>query len=176
MPKTKGQKATLIANLADKIKKSRSIFFLFYHRLGVKDNENLRKNLRRDQSEYYVVKKTLLNRAWQSAKLPEMDFKKYPGQVAAVFSYGDEVLPAKTIAEFKKENEDKIGFLGGWLDGAGLDAVQVEAVSKLPAKIELYSRLVGTLNAPVSGLVNVLAGNLRGLVYALKAIGEKSNK
>jgi large subunit ribosomal protein L10 len=58
------------------------------------------------------------------------------------------------------------------MEGAVLSAKEVTALAQLPSKLELRGQLVGTLAAPMSGFVNVLAGNLRGLVYALNAIAE----
>ena len=49
----------------------------------------------------------------------------------------------------------------------------MNALAKLPSKEELLGQLVGTLNAPISGFVNVLAGNLRGLVTVLQAVADK---
>jgi large subunit ribosomal protein L10 len=54
-----------------------------------------------------------------------------------------------------------------------MSADEVMALAKLPSKQELLAKLVGTINAPVSGFVNVLAGNIRGFVQVLKAISEK---
>ena len=59
------------------------------------------------------------------------------------------------------------------LEGAFISAEKVEALAKLPGKKQLLGQLVGTLNAPISGFVNVLAGNLRGLVNILNAVKEK---
>ena len=60
--------------------------------------------------------------------------------------------------------------LAGLLDGQLMSVEQVKALAKLPSKKELIGQLVGTLGAPISGFVNVLAGNLRGLVTVLGAI------
>jgi large subunit ribosomal protein L10 len=49
----------------------------------------------------------------------------------------------------------------------------VGALAKVPDKQELYAKLVGSLNSPISGFANVLAGNLRSLMYVLKAVEEK---
>ena len=174
MPKNKIQKGEISRDLSEKIKKSKSIVFAGFNALGVKDNENLRAQLRKENGEYYVAKKTLLNLALKENKL-DINIKNFDGKIAAIFSYADEVAPAKIIGNFRKdkEKEGKIFFLGGVLEGKLLSKEQVEELSKLPSKRELYARLVGTLNAPISGFVNVLAGNLRGLVTVLKAISEK---
>ena len=175
MPKSKIQKKEILSNLADKIKKSKSIIFTGFNALGVKDNENLRVKLRAENSEYYVAKKTLINRAFKDSKIDGLNTKDFVGKIAAIFSYEDEVAPAKIIGEFRKDKEkqEKIFFLGGILENKLLSKEEVESLAKLPSKHELYAKLVGSLNAPVSGFVNVLSGNLRNLVNVFKAISEK---
>ena len=173
MPKSKIQKGEIMRNLTSRIKKSKSIVFAGFNALGVKDNEALRSKLRAESGEYYVAKKTLLERALKEQGIENLDTKSLEGKLAVIFSYEDEVSPAKVVDAFRKDKEDKIFFLGGILEGKLLSKTEVEALAKLPSKVELLSRLVGTLNAPVSGFVNVLAGNLRGLVTVLKAIEEK---
>lgn len=174
MPKSKIQKQEIFRDLNERIKKSKSIVFAGFNALGVKDNEMLRSKLREENSEYYVAKKTLLNLALKENKV-EVDVDGLEGKVAAVFSYEDEVASAKILGNFlnTKEKAGKIVFLGGIIDGKFIDRVQVEALSKLPAKQELYAKLVGSLNSPISGFVNVMAGNLRSLVTVLKAVAEK---
>jgi len=173
MPKSKIQKNEIMRNLTERIKKSKSIVFAGFNALGVKENEALRAKLRETHGEYYVAKKTLLERALKEQGIENLDTKSLAGKLAVIFSYEDEVSPAKAVDAFRKDKEDKIFFLGGILEGKLLSKTEVEALAKLPSKQELLSRLVGTLNAPVSGFVNVLAGNLRGLVTVLKAIEEK---
>jgi large subunit ribosomal protein L10 len=174
MPKNKIQKQEIFRNLSERIKKSKSIIFAGFNALTVKDNENLRAQLRKENSEYYVAKKTLMNLAFKENKL-DINVRDFDGKVAAVFSYEDEVASAKILGNFRKEKDKdaKIFFLGGILEGKLLSQTEVEALSKLPSKQELYAKLVGSLNAPVSGFVNALAGNLRNLVYVLKAIEAK---
>jgi len=143
--------------------------------LGVKDNESLRDQLRQENGEYYVAKKTLLGLALKNQGVDGLDTKSLGGKIAAVFSYGDEVAAAKVLDKFRqdKEKSNKLNFIAGILEGKLLTKEEIEALAKLPSKQELYAKLVGSLNAPVSGFVNALAGNLRNLVYVLKAIEEK---
>lgn len=173
MPKTKEQKKNILADIEDKISRAKSVVFANFKGLGVKENEELRTKLKFENSEYYVAKKTLLGLAYKNKGIDSLDIDNFSGQVATVFGYDDEVAPAKIIDQFKKDNQDKIDFIGGILEGKYIDAEKVGSLAKLPSKIELYAKLVGSINAPVSGLVNVLAGNLRNLVYVLKAIEEK---
>jgi len=176
MPKTKLQKQEILRDLANKINKAKSVVFAKFDGLEVKDNEDLRKKLRQAGSEYYVAKKTLINLAFKENKdMPKIDVDQFDGKIAAVFGYEDEVAPAKMIAEFQKDHEEVIDFVGGILENRFISADEVSALSKLPSRDELYAKIVGSINAPVSGFVNALAGNLRNLVYVLKAVEEKKS-
>jgi large subunit ribosomal protein L10 len=173
MPKSKVQKQEILRSLQKKIGEAKSIVFAGFNALGVKDNEALRDLLRQENGEYYVAKKTLLGLAFKNQGVDVLDTKGLDGKIAAIFSYGDEVAAAKVLDNFRKDKGEKLYFLGGILEGKLLSKEEIEAVAKLPSKTELYAKLVGSLNAPVSGFVNALAGNLRNLVYVLKAIEEK---
>ncbi len=173
MAKSKEQKTQILENLITKIKSSKSIVFTKFNGLKVKENEELRKQLKKEDSEYYVAKKTLLRLAFRGFEIKGLDVKKFDGQIAAVFGFKDEVMPAKIVDEFAKGKEDKIEFLGGVLENKFISQKEVNDLAKLPSKDELYAKIVGSLNAPIFGFVNVLAGNLRNFVYVLKAIEEK---
>lgn len=174
MPKNRIQKQVIFRDLNEKIKKSKSVVFAGFNALGVKDNEALRLKLKAEGGEYYVAKKTLMNLALKENRL-EVNVRDLSGKLAVIFAYEDEVAPAKILGNFckEKDKEGKIFFLGGILDGKLLSKEDVLALSTLPSKKELYTKMLGSLNAPISGFVNVLAGNLRGLVNVLKAISEK---
>lgn len=175
MPKTKEQKRTILKELSDKIAKAKSIIFAKYSGLTVKENEDLRAKLRQENNEYYVAKKTLLSLALKDKAIAGLDVKKFEGQIAAIFGYGDEVSPAKIVGQFKKEKdkEGKIEFIGGILENKYIGMSEVANLATLPSRQELYAKIVGSINAPVSGFVNALAGNIRNFVGVLKAIGDK---
>ncbi|HAT73826.1 MAG: 50S ribosomal protein L10 [Candidatus Moranbacteria bacterium GW2011_GWF2_36_839] len=167
---TRLQKEELVKSLAQKLKDSKAVVFSDFKGLAVKDMTVLRNELREKGIDFKVLKKTLISIALKDAGI-EMDLKKMEGQIAIAVSQGDEVEAAKIIAKMAKVNEN-LKIAGGILGKKILSTEEVMALSKLPSKDELLAKLVGTLNAPVSGFVNVLAGNLRGLVQVLKAVSE----
>jgi len=167
---TKDQKKNIVKDLAEKIKKSKAVVFSDFKGLKVKDMTNLRRELSKEGTDMKVVKKTLMNLALKDAGI-ELDTNKFEGQIAVAVSEKDEVMAAKIIAKFAKVNEN-IKIVGGILGDKVLAKEEVMALAKLPTKEELLAKLVGTLERPVSGFVNVLAGNLRGLVQVLKAISD----
>ncbi|MDP1834283.1 MAG: 50S ribosomal protein L10 [Candidatus Moranbacteria bacterium] len=168
---TKQQKEVIIKELAEKLKNSKAVVFSDYKGLKVKDMTVLRRDLRAEGVDLKVLKKTLINIALKDAGI-EMDAKALEGQVAIAISSKDEVAAAKIIAKLAKVNEN-LKIVGGILGTKELSIAEVDALAKLPSKEELLAKLVWTLNAPVSGFVNVLAGNMRGFVTALQAIADK---
>lgn len=168
---TKVQKEVIVKDLAEKLKNSKAVVFSDYKGLNVADMTQLRRDLRAEGVDLQVLKKTLMNIALKDAGI-EMDAKALEGQVAIAISNKDEVAAAKIIAKLAKANNN-LKIVGGILGTKELSVNEVNALAKLPSKEELLAKLVGTLNAPVSGFVNALAGNVRGLVTVLQAISEK---
>ncbi len=167
---TKNQKKELVKDLAEKIKTAKSIVFADFKGIKVKDLTLLKKELRKEKVDFRVVKKTFINIAFKETGI-EMDAKKMDGQVAISIAKEDEIAPAKILSKFAKNNEN-LKIISGILESKILSKEEIKALASLPSKDELLAKLVGTINAPVSGFVNVLAGNMRGLVQALKAISE----
>lgn len=170
MPKTRAEKEQIIADLSDKLGKMKSAVFTSVSGYTMEDANELRSKGREQGVELLVAKKTLLIRALEANgfKVGKDDLQ---GSILTSFGYDDEVAAAKLMAEYAKGRED-IKLVGGILEGEFVDSAAVNQLSSLPSKEELLAKVVGSLNAPVSGFVNVLAGNLRNLVYALNAIKE----
>lgn len=169
---TRNQKHELVKELTEKIKAAKSVVFVDFKGLKVKDATILKKSLRAAQVEYVVVRKTLIDIALKNAGIEGAEIAQLEGQVAVSLSNADEVAGAKIISDFAKTNES-VKMLGGVLGDQLMTAAEVKALAKIPSREQLLGQLVGTLNAPVSGFVNVLAGNLRGLVGVLNAIKEQ---
>lgn len=172
MPKTRSEKEKTVTTLAEKLGKMRSVIFANYEGLTVAEIQDLRKELKKEGVDYSVVKKTLLKIALKEAG-KDIDPKTISGNFGTAISYEDEVAPARIMASFAKKHE-ALKMVAGILEDRLIPAEKVNALAKLPSKQELLAKLVGSINAPISGFVNVLAGNLRGLVNVLNAI--KDNK
>lgn len=170
MPKTRAEKEANVQALVAELKAMKSIVFANYEKLPVSDIEALRKLCKAEGVSYTVAKKTLLKQAFAQAGIA-IDPKAVEGNFATLIATVDEVAPAKIVMKFAKDHE-ALAVKGGILEGMLVDTKAIVALSKLPGKQELLAKLVGSINAPVSGFVNVLAGNLRGLVTVLTRIQE----
>ncbi|NCA94198.1 MAG: 50S ribosomal protein L10 [Sphingobacteriia bacterium] len=167
---TRSQKEEVVKDLTEKIKASKSIVFADYSGVKTNDINELKSRLKKEGTNLRVIKKKLVDLSLKNAKI-EVDIKSLPGQLAITISDNDEVAPARVLSKFAKENEN-LKILGGVLGVKGMSAKEVNDLAKLPSKEEMLAKLVGTLNAPLTGLVNVLSGNTRGLVTVLKAIAD----
>ena len=172
MAKTRQQKEETLELLKEKFAQSKGVVLADYTGLKVVDAEVLR-NLCKDQGiDIIAVKKTIIKKIMEDLKMSGVEDVDFSGSLAVAFSQ-DEVLPAKILNDFAKKHE-QVQLRAGVIEGNIMGLAQVKALAILPSKQELYAKVVGSLQAPVSGFVNVLAGNLRGLVQVLSAI--KNNK
>ncbi|EKD43686.1 MAG: 50S ribosomal protein L10 [uncultured bacterium] len=169
MPKTKQQKAQTVSSLTDDLKGSKGAVFANFQGLKVTDFEILRKQARAEQVQVQVAKKTLVKRVFEDLGV-SADPKLFEGGVVTLAGQ-DEIAAAKVVSNFAKDH-DMVKIFGGILEGNFIDAASVKNLASLPNKQQLLGQLVGTLNAPVSGFVNVLAGNLRNLVNVINNIKE----
>ena len=167
MAKTKEQKQKILEELKEKTEKQKSIVFVDFSGLPVKDITELRKKMREKDCEFKVAKKTLIQWAFKKNN-PEIGEKirALQGEIALGFGYADEISPFKILGDFCKTQKN-LKILGGLLDNEFLDAEQAVALSILPAKEEILARIVGSISAPISNFVNVLQGNIKGLIYVL---------
>ncbi len=159
------KKEETINQLAEKLKKAKSIVLADYSGLDVASFTDIKNQLEKDKAEFTVAKNTLLNLASKRAGV-EIPAEALKGSTAIVLAYGDEITPIKDLAKFEKQYEKptpKVGFLGKDL----LSVERIKQLAILPSKDELKAKFVGTLNSPIYGLVSVLNGNIRNLVYVL---------
>lgn len=168
MAKTRKQKEENLSQVEANLSQAKALVFTGYHGLTVADMDKLRSALRAEQVKFQVIKKTILQRAFRQVKL-DIDAKALGQGLAVAFGLADEVAPAKLLAKFQKDHE-ALKIYGGLLENKFIDAAAVMSLAKLPSKLELYAKLVGSMNAPVAGLVNTLAGTMRGLITALNGI------
>ena len=96
----------------------------------------------------------------------------FQGPVALAFGYDDPASPARVLTAFRKKHpkpEVKVCMI----DGDVMPGSEVENISKWLTRDELIAKIVGSLNSPISGLVNTLSGVLRQLVTVLDAVRDK---
>lgn len=172
MAKTRVQKQDAVKILVDKINKAKSAVLTAQRGLTVTDSTELRDKCREENVEYVSVKKTLLNIALKESNLGEVDLSAFDGIVGIVLGYEDEVAPARIAYTFAK-NHEQLQLHNGVLEGTLVDSAKVAQLAQLPSKDELLAKFIGSMNAPVSGMVSVLSGTMRGFVRVLDQVKEQ---
>lgn len=168
MALTKDKKKQIIEKLEKSISGQKIMLFVGIAKLKTKDMLDLKKNLKEKGNVLAVAKKTLFKIAAKNKGI-DIDARKLDGEVAIVFGAEDEVSAANIVSKFSKKN-DNLKILGGFFEKEAIGSDKVVALASIPPKQELLAKLVGSINAPASNFVNVLAGNIRGLVVALSQI------
>ena len=165
-------KAAVVEEMKEKLQSAQGAVFVGFSGLSVADVTKLRRKFREGGVEYKVVKNTLTRIAADELGFNDLD-AVLEGPTAIAYSAEDTVAPAKILKDFIKETKtEALTVKAGIADGQVIDAA-VEALASLPSREELLAKLVGSMQAPISGLVNVLQGNIRNMVYVLDAVRAK---
>ena len=172
MPKSKNQKIKDLEELTGKLKTAKSVVLSEYRGTSVKDLDKFRNALRKEKVFSKVYKITLIRKALQACGI---DASRVDYKIPVILSASDddETTPARVIKSLAKELKT-IGILQGITDGRLVSKAQVLVLVDLPSKDQLRAQVIAAINAPVSGFVNVLAGNIRGLINALNAVAQKA--
>ena len=165
------QKQSIVEDLKDRFTKSKVVIVTDYKGLDVTSINSLRRQLREADCEYRVVKNTLLRRASEETDIAVIK-ETFTGPNAVAFSYEDPVAPAKVLTEFAKSN-DKLEIRVGVMDGKMLDVNAIEALSALPSRDVLLSKLLYAMNGVPGSFVSTLNNILRQMLNVLVAIKEQ---
>lgn len=169
MAKSRSQKQDTVAAYRAQLEKASAVYFVDTKGLTAIETSDLKKKLYDLNSNLNVVKNRLMLIALKEEGYG-IPAQMEEGQNAVVFS--DEAnlsAAAKIIAEFNKESK-KGEIKAGILFKKVLSSSEVKELAELPGMDQMRAIFLGTLNAPVTGFVTALAGNIRNLGYALNAI------
>lgn len=174
MALTKEKKNEVVAEVSDLLGSSRLTVVAAYQGTTVKAIQDLRRQARNNGTSIKVIKNRLVVKAiTANDTLKSADTSALNGMLLYAFNSEDEVAPAQALANFAK-TQPTIKFVGGiTADGNFIDASEVTVLASLPSKDQLRGMLVGTIGAPLSGFVNVLSGNVRGVLNVLNARAEQ---
>lgn len=168
------EKASKVAELKDLLTSSKGVVLVNYCGLTVAEDTELRAKMREAGVKYMVAKNTFIRIAAKEAGIEGLD-SVLEHNTALAFSAEDPVAPAKILNDFSKDHE-ALELKAGVLDGKVIAVDEVKALAELPSREELLAKLVGSMQAPISGLVNVLQGTIRNFVYTLEAVRQKKEQ
>jgi large subunit ribosomal protein L10 len=162
------QKTAVIDEIAEQIQSSEAIFAVDYRGITVAQAADLRARLRDADARFRVVKNSLSERAADQAGMADLK-PLLVGPTALALVRGDAALAAKALNDAARQF-NLLEFKGGVLNGSVLSADDVRSIARLPSRDVLYAQLVGTVAAPLTGLVRGLNALITGLAIQLQAI------
>ncbi|PLX78893.1 MAG: 50S ribosomal protein L10 [Desulfuromonas sp.] len=167
----RNSKEQMVAEFAEKLASAKAAFIADYRGLTVDQVNDLRGKLREAGVDYRVVKNTLLKLAIKGTDAECLE-EFLQGPTAIAIALDDPVAPAKALSEYVKGN-DKFQLKGGMLEGKTLALDDIKALADLPSREVLLAKMLGSMSAPATNFVGVLAAVPRSLVQVLAAIKDQ---
>ena len=155
MPKTREQKEIQIKQLTDKLRKHPNAVLAEFTGVTMEDLSDFRSKAREEAVTFQVVKNTLITKAAKDAGIKDLDVSKVARQLAITTGDADEVTLSKLVYNFAKDNKDKVKIYLGILESKVVPSDMIIQLAQLPSREELLAKVVGSINAPVSGFVTV---------------------
>lgn len=170
----KNEKIETVQELSTQFAKVKAAIVAEYRGLSVEQMTSLRKKVKGASASFRVTKNRLAKLALTTEALKAGLTPHLIGPTGIATSESDVVMLAKALVDFAKDNE-LFKIKGGMVEGKSVNAKGLEALAKLPSREEMLSMLLSVMQGPARGVVTTLSAVSRGLVTAIKAIGEKKS-
>jgi large subunit ribosomal protein L10 len=174
----KKQKEQTVLELKAKMNKASSLYLTDFTGLTVEETNQFRDELYNAKVDYKVVKNTLIKKALGSAaenkfgSQSEKLIENLKGPTGVIFAYDDPVSPAKIIKKFyEKLNKPKLKV--ALIDNIPYDKSRLNDLAALPTKPEIISSIIGSIHAPISGIVNSINAVIRDLASIIEEVAKK---
>ena len=157
MPNAKilSEKQAVVEALAARLQAASAGVIVDYRGITVAEDTQLRRELSQSSVEYSVVKNTLTKFAMDKAGLSGLDHV-LNGTTSLATSAADPIAPIRIVSEFAKKMNGKFEVKGGFMEGKVLPMSEISEIAQLPGKDALYSKVLGTMLAPITSLAVVL--------------------
>lgn len=153
MAKSRLQKKVVVDEIAKLSGDAKSVVFVSFKGLPVKEETALRSSLRAEGVKYKVVKKTLLSRALEG---------KFPGEKPEIEGMGaiavgdDMIAPARGVYEFQKTHAGMISIVGGVFEGKYVSATEMMEIATIPGHDVLFAKFLNVINSPIQRFASVV--------------------
>ena len=147
-------KQPVVQAIAEDVKDAQAVVLVDYRGLTVAEDTAMRKELREAGVIYKVCKNTMMKRAFEGTEFAGLD-EYLEGPSAIAISKDDATAPARIICKFAKEAK-ALEVKAGVIEGTVYDANGIVELSKVPSREELLSKLLGSIQSPITNLARVL--------------------
>ena len=168
----RAEKVAAVQEVADCLDRAEIAVIADYRGLTVAQMTEFRRQLAHAESEMRVAKNTLAKLAVRGTPR-EVISEVLEGPTAFVFGYGDAARTAKAFTDIVRTQRLQFPIKGALFADRLLSAADVARLAELPTRDVLIAQVLGTVQAPLTGLVSVLAGTLQKFLGVLEARGEQ---
>jgi large subunit ribosomal protein L10 len=165
------KKHEVVAELSEKLSDAKCLYLTDFTGLDVAAITELRRRLTAARVDYLVVKNTLARRALAGGPYEGLA-EHLSGPNAFALSREDVVTAAKILTDFAKERE-KPQIRAGAIEGRVVSIDEIRRIAELPPRDQLLAQVVGTVRAPIAGLVYTLSGLLSKFVRTVDAVRQQ---
>lgn len=168
----RSEKEQIVAEVTEVVGRAQGMFFTDFGDLTVEQATELRREFRKSGVDYRVVKNTLIRKALESVTGYDKVYDKLVGPTGVAFAFDDPVVPAKIIQKFS-EKHSKLSLKVCVLDKEVYDGARLGELAKLPSRKEMMASILGSIQAPLTGVPTVINAVLRDLVSVIGEIEKK---
>ena len=147
-------KKPVVAEISENVKDAQSVVLVDYRGLTVEQDTDLRKQLREAGITYKVYKNTMMNFAFKGTDFEALA-PYLEGPSAVAISKDDATAAARVLSKFAK-TAPALEIKGGVVEGVCYDAKGMENVAKIPSREELLSKLLGSIQSPITNFARVM--------------------
>ncbi|MDQ1266991.1 MAG: large subunit ribosomal protein [Bacteroidota bacterium] len=169
---TKEKKRQIVAELIEKLKNTTGLYVYDFAKMTVADTIAFRKLLKDKGFEARVAKNTLIKRAIDEVGGFDIPAKNMFGQSGLIFSYTDPVAPAKIFRQYIEKRETPV-LKAAVIEGSFYDGSQLKQLAELPTREEMISSIIGSIAAPISGIVGSVGAVMRDIAYLVEEVAKK---
>lgn len=163
-------KKAMVKQLTERLQNAQAGVLADYRGLTVEQDTELRRKLREANVEYTVLKNSIIRFAAKEVGLEDLD-SVLEGPTAIATSNDDVISPAKVLCDFAKGN-DLLEIKAGFVEGKVISIDEVKQYASIPSKEVLISKMMGSLQSPISKLARLIAGYR----YRRSCTGRKSRR
>ncbi|MBA4311053.1 MAG: 50S ribosomal protein L10 [Chlorobiaceae bacterium] len=168
----RSEKEQIIADVKEMIEKAKGMYFADFTGITVEHITELRREFRKSNIDYRVVKNTLVRKALESVTGYDQVIPKLVGHTGIAFGYEDPAAPAKIIKKFR-DKHNKLALKVCVLENQVFDGTHLDEIAKLPSRNDLIAGIIGSIQSPISSVVGAINALARDLVTIIDAIEKK---
>jgi large subunit ribosomal protein L10 len=171
---TRERKQQIVDELVELLKNATGVYLVDFTSMSVAETNKFRKELNGKKLIYRVAKNTLIERATDQIGQFSIPSEILCGQTGVVISNDDPTVPAKVIKAFSEKSE-RPKLKAAFVEGQFYPGSDLKVIASLPSRADLIASILGSLNAPASGIVGAINAVMRDVASLVEEVAKKQN-